>query len=54
MYLSAFHDLLIIELGLRGFFVRIPFIGQAFVCPGSGLSCWDKWQTLQAHGEVPA
>lgn len=41
-----------LELGLRSVFVRLPWIGQAFIAPGSGWSAVDRWATLKMTGEV--
>lgn len=37
-----------INLSGTGLLVSIPFVGEAYVAPGSGLSCWSPW------GEVVA
>lgn len=33
-------------------FIRLPFIGQAYINPLPGRSSWDSWAGLKACGEV--
>ena len=40
----------IIELHRRSVFVRLPFVGQAFI--GRGMTSADGGRTLKATGEV--
>ena len=39
-----------LELTAGYVFLRLPFVGQAFVSRDSAQ--WDRWSTLRATGEV--
>ncbi len=33
-------------------FVRLPFIGQGYLNPFSGMSAWDSWAELKTSREL--
>lgn len=40
------------ELNASSLFIRLPFIGQAFLSTTPGFTSCDSWRTLRATGEV--
>lgn len=65
MTITAFSNRFIFETLPRGFFLRVPFVGQVTFAPtkeneagvrsllNRGLTSVDRWRTLVASGEVP-
>jgi hypothetical protein len=39
--------------GLYSLFLRVPFVGQSFLCRQPGLTVWwESWGALKACGEL--
>ncbi len=41
-----------LELTLASIFIRLPFIGQAYLDAHQRVALWDSWGELRRCGEV--